>query len=82
MIGVNSYQSSAQILIQANAPSGSTANGGRTYRMRASHDGYFYFIAEDVQSNLSITAFYQKAADGGAWAERSGTGLPVRCVRE
>ena len=65
VIGVNSYQSSAQILIQANAPSGSTANGGRTYRMRASHDGYFYFNADD-----------------GAWAERSGTGLPVRCVRE
>ena len=65
VIGVNSYKDSAQILIQANAPSSNTSNGGRAYRMRASHDGNIYYSADD-----------------GSWAERIGTGLPVRCVKE
>lgn len=64
-IGVNSYKDSAQILIQANAPSNNISNGGRAYRMRASHDGNIYYSADD-----------------GSWAERIGTGLPVRCVKE
>lgn len=66
VIGVNDfYNKYGQILIQANAPSGSASQGGHSYHLRATHDGYFYYNSDD-----------------GSWADRVGTGIPVRCVKE
>lgn len=54
------------------------AANGHDVAVTKHDDGYFYFIAEDVQSNLSITAFYQKAADGDDSDGDAVEGLPVR----
>lgn len=53
-----------------------TANG-QEVAVSKHEDGYFYFAAEDVQSNLMITAYYQKASEGSDGDGDTIAGLPV-----